>query len=78
MDTENKFEITEEQHEETKEWLNNIKDRRKTTKAILVSTSKRSRKIKKSYKCENCEYLLENNWLYCPICGRKIDWESNE
>ena len=74
---EEKIIVTKEQHEETKEWLSNIKDRRKMSKAIQEELSSRARKNKKTiYKCENCGFVLSTNWLYCPICGRKIDWRQ--
>lgn len=75
---EEKIIVTEEQHEETKEWLNNIKDRRKMSKAVPIQKTSRSKKTSLiKYKCENCGYVLSNNWLYCPLCGRKIDWGEN-
>ena len=71
---EEEINITKEQKEETKQWLNNLKDRRKTTKAILLSNKKGRAK----YRCENCKYILSNKWFYCPVCGRKIDWENKK
>lgn len=74
MEKEEEINITKEQKEETKQWLNNLKDRRKTTKAILLSNKKGRAK----YRCENCKYILSNKWFYCPVCGRKIDWETKK
>jgi RNA polymerase subunit RPABC4/transcription elongation factor Spt4 len=27
-------------------------------------------------RCKKCDELVEDDWSYCPFCGRKISWNS--
>lgn len=29
--------------------------------------------------CSNCSELLDSDlWVYCPYCGRKVDWGNDD
>ena len=30
------------------------------------------------YCCGNCDYLLDEDYMYCPCCGEKLDWREVE
>jgi hypothetical protein len=32
--------------------------------------------VKTWYECSHCYCSLEVKYVYCPICGRKINWSG--
>lgn len=30
------------------------------------------------YCCGNCDYFLNEDYMYCPCCGEKLDWREVE
>lgn len=31
-----------------------------------------------SVRCGCCSHELQENWAYCPMCGKRIEWGSLE
>ena len=29
-------------------------------------------------RCGSCNYELQEHWFYCPMCGKRIEWDQLE